>query len=243
MKKSLSIILMFITMLSAATPEQVERYLMLSHAEEDLLEMESGFSSMQQRMDEKEANGTTYDTELLTVRFREYLQKNLSKNEMDKVLENYNSPTLLKFVSKSNDPEADYLSIAKYAKEAKANPELTSYLKIVKKINKYYSNDEAIIQMFDTLIIPIMKRMKPEETDEKRIKKMRDRYLKSMIDNNYNQILYATQEFDTEELDKLLEISKTPAMSYETRAITEAMAYAMQEFMEQMADRMGHKRK
>ncbi len=230
-------------MLSAATPEQVERYLMVSHAEEELLEMESGFSSMQQRMDEKEANGTTYDTELLTVRFREHLQKNLSKNEMDKVLENYNSPTLLKFVSKSNDPEADYLSIAQYAKEAKANPELSSHLKIVKKINKYYSNDEAIIQMFDTLIIPIMKRMKPEETDEKRIKDMRDRYLKSMIDNNYNQILYATQEFDAEELDKLLEISKTPAMSYETIAVTSAMAYAMQEFMEQMADRMGHKKK
>ena len=243
MKKTFSILLLLITTLFASTPEQVERYLMLSHAEEDLLELESSFSTMQNRMDAKDSNGTSYDTELLTVRFREHLQKNLSDSEMEKVLDNYKSPALLKFVYESSDPEGDYLEIQKYAKEAKANPELESRLGIVEDINKYYSNQEAITQMFDSLIIPIMKRMRPNDADEDKIKEMREKYLDSMIKNGYNQILYATREFTTEELDELLEISKTPAMGYETKAVFGAMAYAMQEFMEKMADRMGHKGK
>jgi len=243
MKKILSILLLLVTALLAATPEQVERYLMLSHAEEDLIELESSFAAMQNRMDAKGGNGTSYDTELLTVRFREHLQKTLSESEMEKVLENYKSDALLKFVYESSDPEGDFVEIQKYAKEAMTNPELESRLGIVEKINQYYSNKEAIIQMFDTLIVPVMKRIKPSDSDEDRIKKMREKYLESMIKNGYNQILYATREFSTEELDELLDIAKTPAMGYETKAVYGAMAYAMQEFMEKMADRMGHRKK
>ncbi len=243
MKKIFSLLLLLITTLFSASPEQVEQYLMLSHAEEDLIELESSFSAMQNRMDAKDGNGSTYDTELLTVRFREKLQSALSENEMEKVLENYKSPALLKFVYESSDPEGDYLAIRTYAKEAKADPELKSRLEIIKKINKNYSNKKAIVQMFDTLILPIIKRLKPKKDDEEKVKKMRERYLKSMIENSYNQILYATREFSTEELDELLEVAKTPAMGYETKAVYGAMAYAMQEFMEKMADRMGHRRK
>lgn len=241
MKKIFTVLLLLATLLSAATPEQVERYLMLSHAEEDLLDLESSFAAMQRRMDAKDDNGSSYDTELLTVRFREKLQQLLSESEMEKVLENYKNETLLKFVYESSDPEGDYLEIRKYAKEAKADPELESRLKIVQKINTYYSKPEVITQMFDTLIIPIIKRMKSKNSDNKSIKKMRERYIKSMTENGYNQILYATREFSTEELDAMLKISETPAMGYETKAVYAAMAYAMQEFMEVMADRMGHR--
>ncbi len=243
MKKLFSILFLLTLTLFAATPEQVERYLMLSHAEEDLLDLESSFTSMQNRMNAKDGNGTTYDTELLTVRFREYLQGALSEDEMAEVIANYKSDALRKFVYESSDPEGDYMEIKKYAKEAKADPELESRLSIVEKINQYYSNKEAITAMFDTLIVPIMARMKPSDSDEERMKKMRERYLESMIQNGYNQILYATRDFTTEELDELLEVAKTPAMGYETKAVFGAMAYAMQEFMEKMADRMGHKKK
>ena len=243
MKKILPILLLLASTLFAATPEQVERYLMLSHAEEELLNLESSFAAIQNRMDAKENNGTDYDTEMLTVRFREYLQRALSDSEMDKVLENYKSEVLLKFVYESSDPEGDYLAIRTYAKEAKADPELKSRLEIIKKINENYSNKEAITQMFDTLIIPIIKRVRPKDADKDQIKKMRERYLKSMTENGYNQILYASREFTTEELDALLEVAKTPAMGYETKAVYGAMAYAMQEFMETMANRMGHRRK
>ena len=241
MKKIFTILLLLAALLSAATPEQVERYLMLSHAEEELLDLESSFAAMQRRMDAKDDNGSSYDTELLTVRFRERLQQLLSESEMEKVLDNYKNETLLKFVYESSDPEGDYLEIRKYAKEAKADPELESRLKIVQKINTYYSKPEVITQMFDTLIIPIIKRMKSKNSDNKSIKKMRERYIKSMTENGYNQILYATREFSTEELDTMLKISETPAMGYETKAVYAAMAYAMQEFMEVMADRMGHR--
>jgi len=241
MKKIFTILLLLTTLLSAATPEQVERYLMLSHSEEDLLELESGFAALQRRLDARDDNGSSYDTELLTVRFREKLQELLSESEMEKVLENYKNETLLKFVYEASDPEGDYLEIRKYAKAAKADPELESRRTMIEKINRYYSKPEAITQMFDTLIMPIIKRMGSKNSDEKSIKKMREHYIKSMTENSYNQILYATREFSTEELDALLKIAETPAMGYETKAVYAAMAYAMQEFMEVMADRMGHK--
>jgi len=243
MKKLVLALILFSGMISAATPEQVERYLMLSHSEEELLDLESSFTAMQNRMDARDGNGTTYDTELLTVRFREKLQSSLSESEMQKVLENYKNEALLKFVYESSDPEGDSLAIQRYAKEAKADPELESRLEIITKINRYYSNKEAITLMFDTLIAPIIKRMKPGNSNEEQVKKMRENYLKSMINNTYNQILYATREFSTKELDELLEVSKTPAMGYETKAVFGAMAYAMQEFMEMMANRMGHRKK
>jgi len=243
MKKILYLLPLLAITLFSATPEQVEQYLLVSHSEEELLELESGFSAMQNRMSAKDGNDSTYDTQMLTVRFREHLQANLSEDEMQKVLDNYKSPALLKFVYESSDPEGDYLEIRKYAKEAEENPELEGHIAIVKKINEYYSNKEAITQMFDTLITPIMKRMRSSDTDDDKIDKMRKSYLESMIKNGYNQILYATREFSTEELDELLEIAKTPAMGYETKAVTAAMSYAMQEFMEKMADRMGQRKK
>ncbi len=243
MKKLIAIFLILLSIGYAATPEQVERYLMLSHAEEDLLQLEASFSNMQNKIAAKDGKEERYDTQLLSIRFREHLQKTLSENEMEKVLENYKNEVLLKFVYESSDPEGDYLEIAKYVKEVQNDPEKESRLEIVKKINKYYSNEDAIVQMFDTLVVPIMKKMKPDEIDDKKLKKMRENYIKSMSQNGYNQVLYATRDFSIEELDELLEIAKTPALGYEIKAVYGAMAYAMEEFMEKMADRMGHRPK
>jgi len=53
MKKKLLIIILFSQMLYSATAEQVEHYLSISNAEEELLLLESQFSQMQSGFSQK----------------------------------------------------------------------------------------------------------------------------------------------------------------------------------------------
>lgn len=242
MNKILLTIILIAQLISAATPEQVESYLEVSHAEDELLNMESAFEAMQRKMEARDGNASTYDTELLSIRFREHLQKALSKNEMEKVLDNYKNEVLLKFAAGSSDSEENSHEAFKYANELEKDSEAKVRIKLVEKINKLYNNKEAMLIMFDGLIGPIMTKMGPKKATKEYMEKSRESFLKSMIENGKNEILYATKEFSMDELDELLKIVKTPAVGYEVKAVTSGIVYTLKEFMEIMADRMGHVR-
>ena len=69
----------------AATAEQVEQYLVVSRAEEELIALESQFSAMQnafKRNDTNETEDNTYDMQMLSLRFKEYIEKHLSEDEI-----------------------------------------------------------------------------------------------------------------------------------------------------------------
>jgi len=116
MKKILFLIGIISSTIFAATPEQVDRYLLLSHSDEQLANLETQFTQMQNRIVGDDSNITEYDTQMLTIRFKEKLQEEISDNEMDDILQNYKNPTLLKFVYETSggidDPNAlrQYLS-------------------------------------------------------------------------------------------------------------------------------------
>ncbi|NKQ40424.1 MAG: hypothetical protein HF962_02510 [Sulfurovum sp.] len=242
MKKIIILLNISFALLFAATPEQVERYISLSQAEEELLELESSFSAMQSKVSAKDTNSSTYDTELLSIRFREHLQKTLSENEMEKVLENYKNEILLKFVSATNDPDRDPYDAMSYVKKLKTDASAQIRIGITEKINKIYSNKEAMYAMINTLIEPMMKTIQTKASNDKNVEKMKktfvDRVVKKAIEDSNNEILYATREFTIKELEELLKIAKTPATGYEIKALYDSVAFAMQELVGQMASQM-----
>lgn len=238
MHKLLLIFIFSSHLLWSATAEQVEHYISISTAEEELLLLESQFSAMQNGFSE-DANGEkkTYDMELLSVRFKDYLQRNLSENEMDEVLENYNNVVYLQFVStamispEQNETEA-------YIKSLKEDDESKARVEILEDINNALHNKDSMIVMFDNLMKPLMQNgIGGADMSDEMMKQRRASYMKSMVENAKKETLYNLKEFSIEELKELLDVVKRPSMGYEVKAVYGATAYALKEFFLSMASR------
>ena len=89
--KLLIIITLLSQLLFSATPEQVERYLSISNAEEELLELESQFSRMQNNFQASDTNTSeekeTYDIQMLSIRLQETKQKQKEIKERESRLQ------------------------------------------------------------------------------------------------------------------------------------------------------------
>ena len=239
--KQLLIIALFIQVLFAATLEQVEQYLSVSNAEEELLTLESDFSAMQNgfSQDNNASKNETYDMQMLSLRFKEYIQRNLSENEMEEVLQSYKNVIFLQFISATTDnSRVDNNETERYLNTLKENPENAVRVDLVEKINSEINNKDSMIVMFDELMKPLMQNAKGgDKLDEESMKKRRESYMKSMIEASKNETLYATKDFSIEELEKLLEVAQTPAIGYEMKTVYGAKAYALKEFFLSLASR------
>ena len=241
--KLLLILTLFIQLLFSATPEQVERYLSISNAEEELIELESQFSRMQNNFQASDTNASeekeTYDMQMLSIRFKEYIQKHLSENEMEEILQNYKNVILLQFISASSaTADTDPKEVEAYVKTFENNESSAVRMDVVDKINTKFNNKEAMILMFDELIKPLMQAAPGgQELDDKYMKKSSENYLKSMQEKAKNETLFATKDFTLEELEELLKIAQTPAIEHEIKAVFGGMAFALKEFFLTLASK------
>ncbi len=226
----------------AATPEQVEQYLLVSRAEEELIALESQFSAMQNAFKRSETNETqdnTYDMQMLSLRFKEYIEKNLSEDEMTEVLENYKNVVLLQFVSATSEAqEHEDNETLSYANTLKTTPEANARIDLVEKISKELYSKEAMMILFDELMKPLMKNgIGGNSMNDEMLDLIQKDYLKMMIESSRNETLYASKDFTLEELEELLKIAQTPAIDHETKAVFGAMAYALKEFFMSLTSR------
>ncbi len=228
-----------VKLIFSATPEQVEQYLLVSNAEETLLKLESEFSSMQNNFNQnsKEEN-KTYDMQLVPLRFKEYLERNLSEDEMNAVLVNYKSFILLQFISISTQDDYDKNESKSYLKKIKASSEASKRIALVADISKEFYHKEAILIMFNELMKPLFQNAKGfSKVNDNFIKQRQENYIKKNIQNTYNETLFFTKDFSIEELGLLLKIAKTSAKNHEVRAVYGATAYALKEFFLSIASR------
>ncbi len=229
------------TMLFAATAEQVEQYLNVSNAEEELIQMEAAFASMQNSFKQRDTNATedkTYDTQLLSIRFREYLQKALSEDEMNEVLENYKNMVLLQFVSATSSQEYDPKAVDAYVEKLESDPEAQNRIELINKISNALYKKETMSILFDDLMKPLMQNgIGGEKVDDAFLKQSRDNYIKMMQEASRRETLYAARDFNDEELEELLKIAQSPATDHEAKAVFGATAYALKEFFASLASR------
>lgn len=234
----LLILLFSFQLLFGATPEQIEEYISVSSAEEELLQLQSEFSAMQNGFSQ-DANTTeeTYDMQLLTVRFKEYLERSLSESEMDEILQNYKSVIYLQFVSNmmyvpdKNETDA-------YLFTLEEDETLKERLNILEDISKTLNKEKSMAVMFDELMLPLLQSAQGANTlNEDMLKQRRSAYLKSMADNARKDTLFNLKDFSIEELEALREVVKTSAMDHETKAVYGATAYALKEFFLSLASR------
>ncbi|MEN8304295.1 MAG: hypothetical protein ABFQ64_09510 [Campylobacterota bacterium] len=240
--KSLFIITLLTQVLFGASAEQVERYISISGAEEQLIELESQFSQMQNSINQIKSDDAneeySYDMQLLSIRFREYLQKNISEDEMDEILVQYKNIVLLKLISVQNDTEYDQKEAADYMKTLQTEENASVRMDLLEEISETLFKKENIGILFDNLMKPLLLNSKnAKQVDESVLKSSKEAYIKRKIESGRVETAYNTREFTIEELEALLKIVKTPAIDHESKAVFGATAYALKEFFLSMASR------
>ncbi len=239
MNKILLSILLLSTLLFSATAVQVEQYLSVSYSEEQLIELEEQFSVMQNNLNSRDEDAsTTYDMQMLPIRFREYLQKNLSEDEMDEIIQQYRNMLLIRFISVQNDSEYDPVLAESYVKRIEKDSDAAVRIELAEKIGEALYKKESIGILFDNLMKPLMQNsIGGAKIDEKSMEQSRENYIKMMLETGRIETIYATRDFTVEELDELLKIVSTPTMEHESKAVFGATAYALKEFFLSIANR------
>jgi len=230
------------TLLFSATAEQVDQYLGISNADEQLVELENQFSRMQTNLNslhEEDESRQSYDMQMLSIRFRDYLQKHLSEDEMESILNAYKNVLLLQFVSASaQSQKATEEEIEKYLLELSDDPLYEKRKSLAEKISDEMYDKESIVLMFDNLMKPLLENAPGgDKLSKEMLQKSREAYVKHMREEIRKETLYATRDFTMEELEALEKIAKSPAIDKETKAIFGATAYALQEFFLSLAKR------
>jgi hypothetical protein len=225
-------------MLSAATPERVEQYLTISGAEDQLIQFEQIMDGMNTAFVQNMGiDPVIQDTQLIGIRFREYLQKHLSDSEMDEILANYQTEVMRKVVSTQvallQSPDTFRTFIQQQATDPlpKANREAA------RAISKEMNDAETVKRFLKSLMDPVMKHLAPltgKTIDKKAYDTMIDRMIAQLEESSYYLLLYVTQDFSDEEFRELERIAKSSATRHETRTMYDAIAYAIGEAFDSM---------
>jgi len=237
--------LLLTTLLSAflfsATPEQVDRYLSISNADEQLAELEEQFSRMQNNLNsiDPKKGESNYNMQMLSIRFKEYLETHLSESEMDEILQAYKNVLLLQYVSAV--AQSQYTSeeeIDDYVRSLESDPQMQARIELVAKIAKEMYDTDALALMFDNLIKPLIENAPGgDKIDPDTLKKRREGYIEQMAEQMRKETLFATRDFTQEELEKLEQLAQEPAIKHESKAVFGATAYALEEFFLSLAKR------
>jgi hypothetical protein len=242
--KKIMMILVAASALFGATPEQVERYLLVSGSEDQLLEFEQMIDGMSQMLTAKDGNAIPLmqDSQMVPIRFREYLQRHLSENEMEEVLANYKHDVIRKLVSAEvlmEEPDTKE-SYRQFQERIKSEPLSSGRTEVVKAIIKKLYDEKMLIEFFNKMFLPMVKQMGSTDgkpIPEKQVKAIGEKFIKKMQESNYKAMLFMTRDFEDDELDELDELSGSSATSHETHAVFGAIVYATGEAMTNMAKR------
>ncbi|GEM_PF-1218362 len=231
--------------LMGATPEQVERYLMVSGSEDQLIDFEEMVDQLGQMLTARTGTDVPLmqDSQLVSIRFREYLQQHLSDSEMEEVLANYAHDVMRKLVSAEvvMDELQTRQEYVQFQKDIQTDPLPRNRIETVRSIVKKLYDEKTLSRFFEKLFLPTYKAMargsgvdvKPEQ-----IEKATKDFVKRMQKQNYNMMLFMTRDFTDEELHELDEIAGNSASDHELKAVFGGIEEAMSEAMVNMAKQM-----
>jgi len=231
--------------LLGATPEQVERYLMVSGSEDQLLAFEDMVDQLGQMLTAKIGSDVPLmqDSQLVSIRFREYLQQHVSESEMDEILANYAHDVMRRLISAEvvMDELQTRQDLAQFKKEIDADPLPRDRTDTVRSIVKHLYTDEALTGFFEKLFLPTYKAMvevSDKTLDPEQVEKVTRDFVKRMQEQNYISMLFMTRDFSDEELNELEELTQSSATDHEVKALYGGIEAALEEAMANMARQM-----
>ncbi|HHD75424.1 MAG TPA: hypothetical protein ENK82_06120 [Campylobacterales bacterium] len=230
MKKILLNLMILLQCTFAATPEQVEQYIMLSQADRDLVQME-------QMLDEFIPSNLTKSTEVIASRFNEYLEKNLSEQEVSELIDLYKNPLLQTLRELDSDiPEEE---LQEFNLSLQENPLSSERLDLNNEIIENMVDDEDLKNMLHGLEEKILKLSGEENHNEKVLTEEDEKAFLSETRETFRlPMLYTTQTLSLEELNELKDLTNTSLIKKANKVEFHGMMYAIDEFLVEMIQGM-----
>jgi len=209
----------------SATPEQVKQYIMLSKSDRDLIEME-------QMIDKMLPPDSTKNTEKIEILFQEYLEKNLSENEMTELIKLLKNPLLQELYAMDSDlPEAE---LKEFNLSLTENPLSSERLELNEKLVKNLFDAEDMQMLITGFQTKIMEKIGLENEDVNISKEEQNEMLTAMREELKLPMLYTTQTMSIDELKELLEITNMSIVKKSNKVVLKASMYALENFMIEM---------
>lgn len=225
--------MLFITQeLFSATQAQVEEYLSISGTDKQMNELVQRVSIRQNRLETKhDTSATRYDIELFSLRFAEYLETHISESEMVKVLSTYKNVLFLSYIS-SKTPKNSATLISE-------DNNLSVRIELVFKLYKAQHLGENEEKLFDMLIVPLIKAAYTEQFNGKSlspntIKADKEKFFKRKKQKRLSAMLHQSENYSVEELEQILAMFKSPIISKEQKIKSDALGYALEEYLNQI---------
>jgi len=218
---------------------------MISGSEDQLMEFEKLVENMSQIFAARsgDAKPLMQDSQMLSIRFREYIQRNLSEDEMQEVMDNYKHDVMRKLVSAQvlmEEPETQE-AYGAFVRQIATNPLPSNRTETVKTIIKNIYDESTLKEYFGHTYLPIMRSFGAalgKKLTDKQIAQMQKKFIQNLRKSNYNLMLFMTRDFDDDQLDELRSISASSASDHETKVVFGAISYAMTEALHNLVDRV-----
>jgi len=227
--KKILLILLLIQVTFSATPEEVKQFIMLSKSDRDLTEME-------QMIDKILPPDSTKNTEKIEILFQEYLEKNLSEDEMTELIKLLKNPLIQELYSMDSDlPESE---LNEFNLSLSENPLSTERLDLNEKLIENMFDVEDMQMITTAFQNKLMKRMglKPEEN--KIDKEQQEEMVTAVRQELKLPMLYTTQTMSVDELKELLEITNISIMKKSDKVTMKATMYALDSFLDELINNM-----
>lgn len=208
----------------SATHEQVEQYIMISKSDSDLIEME--------QMIEAITPASTKNSETITIRFKDYLEKNFSEREITELIKLYKNPLLLTLRELDSDlPEEE---LKEFNLSLQENPLSTERLDLNQKILKNMFDDEDLKNMIQGFDKKLFETFEPQEKQPLLTKEDENNFVKDIREELTLPLLYSTQTLNMDELNELQKLTDTALIKKANKIELDATMYAIEDFMQEM---------
>jgi hypothetical protein len=208
----------------SATHQQVEQYIMISKSDSDLIEME--------QMIEEITPSSTKNSETITIRFKDYLEKNFSESEIIELIRLYKNPLLLTLRELDSDlPEEELIEFNLSLQES---PLSTERLHLNQQILKNMFDDEDLKNMIQGFDKKLFETFEPEERQPLLTKKDENTFIKDIREELTLPLLYSTQTLNMDELNELQKLTSTALIKKANKVELDATMYAIEDFMQEM---------
>lgn len=219
-------------LLFAATSEQVDQYMTLSHSDRALIEIEQFFENLSQSTETSENN----QSEQITLAYEIYIGKHISEDEMEDILAIYRKPVMQRYVVEMDTTEIPETEMKEFLLTLEEHPISTERMDIVNKIIDHIIDEETMLTFYKSMMqryIPQEDNREKERSDTKKREPNSDEqeFINLMKDATRQELLYGTQVLSMEEMREIHDIFGSTLMSKITKVENEAVIQIMDNFI------------
>ena len=221
-----------LSLLFAATSEQVDQYMSLSHSDRALVEIEQMFEDLSQTLETTDSNRS----QQITLAYEIYIGKHISEDEMDELLAIYRKPVMQRYVVEMDTTEIPREEIEEFMRTLEENPPSTQRMDIINNLVENIIDEETMLKFYQSM----MQRYIPKEnnnsneTNSSSIKEsnaQEKEFIDMMKKATKQELLYGTQVLSMEEMREINDISKSSLMTKMTKVENEAVIAIMDNFI------------